>query len=93
MTIDLYKVADLPPKVHGAVTRDGDRYTILLNANDTPARQLAAFLHEMTHIYCGDLAAGGDVEEIERRTDRQLLEALEVLKQEAEHVHDTKENR
>ena len=26
MTIDLYKVADLPPKAHGAVTQDGGSY-------------------------------------------------------------------
>lgn len=82
ITIDLHRANDLPPAIHGAVTQDGDRYEIILNANDTPARQYAAFLHEVTHIYCGDLEAGGNVEAIESRTHRQLLEALEILKQE-----------
>ena len=82
MTITIHR-AELPPTIHGAVTTEnGNRYTIILNAGDEPARQLAAFLHEMTHIYNGDLTAGGDVGEIEARTQRQLLEALEIIKTE-----------
>lgn len=45
------------------------------------ARQFAAYLHEVTHLYNGDLEAGGDVQEIETRTHRQLLEALESIKE------------
>ena len=81
-TITLYRSAELPPTIHGAVIGlDDNRYTIILNANDTPARQFAAFLHEVTHLYNGDLEAGGDVQEIETRTHRQLLEALESIKE------------
>ena len=51
---------------------------------EDPDQQLATFLHEMTHIYNGDLEAKGNVQEIEARTHRKLLEALELLKQEEE---------
>ena len=80
-TITLRRSAELPPTIHGAVMGSGGRYTILLNSNDTPARQFAAFLHEVTHLYNGDLEAGGDVQEIETRAHRQLLEALESIKE------------
>ena len=85
MTITIHR-AELPPTIHGAVTTEnGSRYTIILNAGDEPARQLAAFLHEMTHIYNGDLIKTGEnVGEIENRTHKQLLEALELLKQQDE---------
>lgn len=82
ITITLHRADDLPPTIHGTVTGTGGRYMIILNGNDTPARQLAAFLEEMTHIYNGDLEAAGSVGEIENRTKRQLMEALEILKQE-----------
>ena len=82
VTINIYRADELPQQIHGAVTGDGNRYTILLNAGDTPARQYAAFLHEITHIYNGDLTTGQNVGEIETRTRRQLLQALELLTQE-----------
>ena len=83
ITIDLHRADSLPPQLHGAVAKDGSRYMIILNGSDTPARQLAAFLHEMTHIYNGDLLTGQDAGDIENRAHKQLLEALEILKQEA----------
>ena len=44
ITITITRRGDLPQDIHGAVSREGDRYTILLNTGDTPARQLAAFV-------------------------------------------------
>lgn len=82
ITITLHRADDLPPTIHGIVTGTDGSYTIILNGNDTPARQYAAFLHEVTHIYNGDLTAGQNAGEIEARTHRQLLEALELIKQE-----------
>lgn len=84
LTITVHRADDLPPNVHGTVTDSGGRYTILLNAGDAPARQLAAFLEEMTHIYNGDLTHGQDAGEIEARTKRQLMEALEIIKAESQ---------
>ena len=82
ITITLHRADDLPPAIHGIVTGTDGSYTIILNGNDTPARQYAAFLHEVTHIYNGDIMTGQDVAEIEARTHRQLLQALEQLQQE-----------
>lgn len=83
ITITITRRGDLPQDIHGAVTREGD----------TPARQLAAFLEEMTHIYNGDLEAAGSVGEIENRTKRQLLEALEIIKAEGESQKRPKNTR
>ena len=84
ITINIYRTSEAPATVGGMVTKQGDGYTIILNANKSDAEQLAAFLHEMTHIYNGDLTTGGNVGEIETRTRRQLLEALEIIKAEGE---------
>ena len=84
ITITMHKLEGVPEGIHGSVMGSGGRYTIILNAEDTPAQQLATFLHEMTHIYNGDLETGESVQEIEARTHRQLLQALDLLRQEAE---------
>ena len=84
ITIKLHRLEGMPEGIHGTVMGSDGQYMIILNAGDEPARQLAAFLHEMTHIYNGDLEAGGNVQEIEARTHRELLKALELLKQEEE---------
>lgn len=84
ITITIHKREGLPADVHGAVTGSAGQYTILINAEDEPAQQLVAFLEEMTHIYNGDLETGENVQEIEARTRRQLLDALDLLRQEAE---------
>lgn len=93
ITINIYRTSEAPATVGGMVTRQGDGYTIILNANKSDAEQLAAFLHEMTHIYNGDLTAGGNVGEIETRTRRQLLEALEIIKGEGESQKRPKNTR
>lgn len=78
MTIIIHR-AELPPTIHGAVTRSGEDFLIVLNEDDDHARQLAAFLHEMTHIFNRDLDSGaGNVLEIEKRTREQLREALRI---------------
>ena len=85
MTMTVHRLNGVPQGVHGSVLFDGKQYTIILNAEETPAQQYAAFLHEMTHIYNGDLiTTGGNVGEIENRTHRQLLQALELLKRQDE---------
>ncbi len=45
--ITLRRSAELPPTIHGAVIGSGGRYTIPLNANDTPARQLLEALESI----------------------------------------------
>ena len=82
-TIDLY-LLEMPEDIHGLAmqTKDPHKYKIGLNASMTETQKLASFLHEMTHIYNHDHDNGSDVNEIEIRTRRQLLEALELLKQE-----------
>lgn len=58
---------DLPADVHGAITKDDTgTYYVLLNTNDSSDRRQQAFLHEMLHIYRGDLNKdGADVSELE----------------------------
>lgn len=84
ITIKLHRLEGMPEGIHGTVMGSDGRYMIVLNAEEDPDQQLATFLHEMTHIYNGDLEAGGSVQEIEARTHRELLKALELLKQEEE---------
>lgn len=84
-TIDLY-LLEMPEAIHGLAMqgKKPNRYKIGLNAGATETQKLATFLHEMTHIYNHDHDNGGDVSEIKFRVRRQLLEALELLKLEAE---------
>lgn len=84
ITIKLHRLEEMPEGIHGTVMGSDGQYMIVLNAEEDPDQQLATFLHEMTHIYNGDLEAGGNVQEIEARTHRELLKALELLKQEEE---------
>lgn len=59
-----------------------DEYIVAIDNTMNHTERLASFLHEMTHIYNGDLdTEGGDVNEIESRTNRQLLEALRCLQE------------
>lgn len=47
--------------------QDPDGFTILINENGGQAAQLAAFLHEMTHIYNGDHENGEDPEQAKEK--------------------------
>lgn len=85
ITFTVHRLNGVPQGIRGSVLFDGKQYTIILNAEQSPAQQYATFLHEMTHIYNGDLIkSGGNAGEIENRTHKQLLEALELLKQQDE---------
>ena len=85
ITFTVHRLNGVPQGIHGSVLFDGKQYTIILNAEESPAQQYATFLHEMAHIYNGDLIkSGGNAGEIENRTHKQLLEALELLKQQDE---------
>lgn len=58
-------------------------YKIALNEDDTEVQNLAAFLHEMTHIFNHDFDREGEsVDRIEKRTRRLLRQALELLQRE-----------
>ena len=84
-TIDLY-LLEMPEAIHGVAmqTKTPNRYKIGLNAGATETQKLATFLHEMTHIYNHDHDSGDHVNTIEVRVRQQLLEALGLLKREAE---------
>ena len=86
-TVDLYLLEGMPDGIHGVVMpeKKPQRYKIGLKADADETQRLATFLHEMVHIYNHDMDRGGDVSEIEWRTRRQLLEALELLKQETQN--------
>ena len=70
--------------VHG-ITGSKDnagRCTMLINQNDSEIRQLATFLHEMTHIFNKDFFQKKDVQTIESETRRKIKAALELLLEE-----------
>lgn len=64
MKIDVFKKI-LPENVHGAAGTDGVNYYILINKNDTAERQEEAFIHEMLHIWRGDLDREGNADQLE----------------------------
>ena len=56
----------MPTGIHGAVPPNDDgTFSIYLNENDPLARQLKAYLHELSHILSDDFYTGKDVAEIE----------------------------
>lgn len=89
-TIDLYLMEGLPDEINGVIMpgHQPQRYKIGLNADASETQKLATFLHEVTHIYNHDYDTDDDVSEIEKRTRRQLLEALELLEQEELNLYD-----
>ncbi len=84
ITVDLYSFKDEARQVKGAVMKGSGpaagRYKMLLNDEGTSAQRLAAFLHEMLHIYRHDLdGPARDAAEIEAEAREQLREALEII--------------
>lgn len=73
ITLQIYK--DELGNVHGAVMPlDGPgEYAIVLNRNETGPEQLAAFIHEMIHIYNNDLQSIESVQQIEREAHAAAL--------------------
>ncbi len=67
MTDEIYvKVVPLPGKVHGFthVEPDGS-YTVVVNENDSEARRMKAYQHEVDHIRRGDFDRDADVQQVE----------------------------
>ena len=77
-TVAVYTAPDVEG-MRGAIMATKDRYLILINEDQTPAEQLASFLHEMTHVYNRDFESTDDAGTIEARTHEQLRAALKVL--------------
>lgn len=80
--------------VQGASMPSKDGYCILINEDLSPAEQLAAFLHEMTHIWRHDFNRK-NVQQIECEVRLDLLEALEIVKAEcldADLIREDKDN-
>ena len=55
----------LPENVHGAAGADGTNYYVLINKNDTAERQEETLIHEMLHIWRGDLDREGNADQLE----------------------------
>ena len=79
ITLQIYK--DELGSVHGAVMPlDGPgKYAIVLNRNESGPEQLAAFIHEMIHIYNNDLQSIESVQQIEREAHAAAVQALRIL--------------
>ena len=75
------KSVPAPDNVHGAGTRKGDAYLLLINENDTEQRQLLALLHEILHIWHNDYdhGPGTDLTELERVRHEELKTLLQLL--------------
>lgn len=67
--------------VRGLTVYNEKEYRIMIDKDITPAEQLAAFLHEITHVWRHDFDKT-DVQQIECEVRRDLLEALEIVKAE-----------
>ena len=58
--------AELPSKIHGCVTEwEPGRYRVFLNSMLPAEEREKAFVHELLHLYRGDLHKDVPVEEIE----------------------------
>ena len=69
--------AELPRSVHGMSTRDGDTYTVVINAADDPDQQQAAYIHELLHIWHHDHdKTGADVDRLEAERHAETLREL-----------------
>ena len=72
------RVSEQNINVHGISAPTGSGYTVLLNANDSEERRLAALLHEIIHIWHGDHYAADDLQEIEAHRRQELLSFLQA---------------
>lgn len=71
---------NLPDSVKGMVAPWGeDEHRIFINSKLPEDEQLKTFIHEMVHLYRGDLdKIGQDVNTIEEETDR-IMEGLQFI--------------
>ena len=74
-----YDLQQLPGSVHGITSKDKEKYFMLINAEQTPDEQAAAFIHEMLHIWNKDFESGDDLQAIEARTHEQTKRILSLL--------------
>lgn len=57
---------ELPGSIHGCIAEiERGQYIILINGNDSAARQAKTLEHELWHYYNGDFDSGKTVDEIE----------------------------
>lgn len=72
---------NLPDGINGTVALFGkDKYRIFINDKLPEDEQLKAFIHEMVHLYRGDLdKIGQDVNTIEEETHRETDRIMEGL--------------
>ena len=69
MIEDIYtKVEPLPGKIHGFTKKGFNCYTVVLNANDSEARRLEAYNHEIRHIRRDDFDSEKGIQLIEDET-------------------------
>lgn len=66
----------LPEDIHAFTVKREGGYHVVLNDRSTRDRQLSALLHEVCHIFRGDLESSGPVGQIERECVQDLQRAL-----------------
>jgi len=76
--------APFPEDIEGCTVRWGENsgeYRILINENLPEPVKLETFIHEMIHLYHGDLdSTGKSVDEVEARAHRETEEILKRIK-------------
>lgn len=76
--------APFPEDIEGCTVRWGENsgeYRILINENLPEPEKLETFIHEMIHLYHGDLdSTGKSVDEVEARAHRETAEILKRIK-------------
>jgi len=89
MAFTLYKVK-MPKTIQGACTldkRDG-KIIVALNADLTEDEQAAAFLHEMLHLYHGDLnKENTTAREIEEERQEEMQRLLRINTAQDYHLY------
>ena len=83
--INLYFVEEMDNDIYGftiGANAHNDCYDVFLNSDIPGPRQLAAFLHEVTHIYNRDFDKTDETaDQIEARTMDELHQALDIMLQ------------
>lgn len=74
------KTEQLPESVRGvSVERRPEDYIMLLNGREDDPETVAAFLHEMLHIYHGDHGRAGETDGIEEERHEELQNIIAVI--------------
>lgn len=73
----------LPESVHGLTCKHNEDYHVIINEESDANRQLVSLIHEVCHIWRGDLESESSAEEIERSCRESMLRvALQILEEE-----------